>query len=100
MTSTDCDVNPLIKSWSGELYTILNLPLTTSITIGYYSAAWFGPLLYPAAGQYWMVANRMNLALRPDGYINSSPVTTTLPVLFKPVAQSLVHVIQVRHIIT
>ena len=96
MISTDCDENPLIKSWSGELYTILNLPLTTSITIGYYSAAWFGPLLYPAAGQYWMVANRMNLAPRPDGYINSSPVTTTLPVLFKPVGQSLVHVIQVR----
>lgn len=95
MTSTDCDVNPLIKSWSGERYDILTLPKTTSITVGYWSNAWFGPNLYPAAGYDWTLANRMNLSPRPDGLINSSPVTNTLPVLFKPVGQPLVHVIQV-----
>ena len=50
MTTTDCDQNPLINSWSGERYNILTLPLTTSITIGYNGSAWFGPSLYPAAG--------------------------------------------------
>ncbi|CAF0806646.1 unnamed protein product [Rotaria sordida] len=94
MTSTDCDTNALVRSWAGERYDTLTLPLTTSITIGYSSSAWFGPNLYPAAGGTWALVNRINLALRPDGYINSSPVTNTLPVLFKPVGQQLVHVIQ------
>lgn len=95
MITTDCDQNALIKSWAGELYTTLTLPLTTSITIGYSSSAWFGPNLFPASGKSWAVINRINLAPRPDGYINTSPVTNTLPVLFKPVGQQLVHVVQV-----
>ncbi|CAF1264102.1 unnamed protein product [Rotaria sordida] len=94
MTSTDCDTNLLVRSWSGERYDTLTLPLTTSITIGYTSSAWFGPNLYPAAGGTWAVMNRINLAVRPDGYINSSPVTNTLPVLFKPVGQQLTHIVQ------
>ncbi|CAF1469027.1 unnamed protein product [Rotaria sp. Silwood1] len=94
MTSTDCDQNPLVRSWAGERYDTLSLPLTTSITIGYSSSVWFGPNLYPAADGTWALVNRINLSVRPDGYINSSPVTNTLPVLFKPVGQQLVHVIQ------
>lgn len=95
MTTTDCDPNPLVRSWAGERYAIYTLPLTTSITIGFYSNAWFVTNLYLASGQYWTLASRVNLAVRPDGYINSSPVTNTLPVLFKPVGQQLVHVVQV-----
>lgn len=95
MTTTDCDQNALIKSWSGERYDVLNLAVTTSITIGFASSAWFVPNLFLAAGTAWSVMNRLNLAPRPDGFINSSPVTNTLPVLFKPVGQLLVHVIQV-----
>lgn len=95
MTSTDCDQNTLIRSWAGERYETLTLPLTTSITVGYISNAWFGPNLFPASGLYWAVVSRINLATRPDGLINTSPVTNTLPVLFKPVNQQLVHVVQV-----
>lgn len=95
MTTTDCDPNPLVRSWAGERYAIYTLPLTTSITIGFYSNAWFITNLYLASGLYWTLASRINLARRPDGYINSSPVTNTLPVLFKPVGQQLVHVVQV-----
>ncbi|CAF1379097.1 unnamed protein product [Rotaria sordida] len=94
MTSTDCDTNLLVRSWAGERYDTLTLPLTTSITIGYTGSAWFGPYLYPAAGGTWAVMSRINLAVRPDGYINSSPVTNTLPVLFKPVGQQLIHIVQ------
>jgi hypothetical protein len=93
MTSTDCDANTLIESWSGESYTTLTLPLTTSITIGYPSSAWFGNL-YIGGGGTWSIVNRLNLGLRPDGYINTSPVTTTLPVIFVPVNTLTVHIVQ------
>ena len=95
MITTDCNPNTLIRSWAGERYNVYTLPLTTSITIGFYSNAWFVTNLYQASNQFWTLASRINLAPRPDGLINSSPVTNTLPVLFKPVGQQLVHVIQV-----
>jgi hypothetical protein len=93
MTSTDCDANTLIESWAGERYDTLTLPLTTSITMGFVSSAWFG-LLYIGANLGWSIVCRMNLALRPDGYINTSPVTNTLPVVFVPVNTQTVHVVQ------
>jgi len=96
LTTTDCDPNALIRSWSGEKYTTVSLSRTASITIGYYSNAWFVTNLYKASGAYWTLANRINLAKRPDGFINTSPVTATLPALFKPVNQQLVHVVQVE----
>ncbi len=93
MTSTDCDSNALIQSWAGEEYNTLTLPLTTSITMGYMLNAWFSTL-YIGGGGDWSVVCRMNLALRPDGYINTSPVTNTLPVVFVPVNTQTVHVVQ------
>ncbi|CAF4258582.1 unnamed protein product [Adineta steineri] len=93
MITSDCDSNPLIESWGGELYTTLTLPITTSITIGYTSSAWL-TALYIGGGQGWSIVNRMNLALRPDGYINSSPVTTTLPCILYQRNVSIVHVVQ------
>jgi hypothetical protein len=93
MTSTDCDSNALIESWAGERYDNLTLPLTTSITMGFISGNWFTALYIGSSGT-WAVVCRMNLALRPDGYINSSPVTNTLPVVFVPVNTQTVHVVQ------
>ncbi|CAF3344321.1 unnamed protein product [Rotaria sp. Silwood1] len=93
MTSTDCDANSLIESWAGERYDTLVLPLTTSITIGFVSSAWFNSL-YIGGGGDWSIVNRLNLGLRPDGYINTSPVTNTLPVVFVPVNTYTVHVVQ------
>jgi hypothetical protein len=93
MITTDCDSNPLIQSWAGEQYDTLTLPLTTSITMGFASSAWFSTL-YIGGGGNWFVVCRMNLPLRPDGYINTSPVTNTLPVIFIPVNTQTVHVVQ------
>ncbi|CAF1108271.1 unnamed protein product [Adineta steineri] len=93
MITSDCDANPIIESWGGELYTTLTLPMTTSITIGYSSSAWLTTLYIGASGS-WSIVNRMNLAPRPDGYINSSPVTTTLPVVMYPRGVPVVHVVQ------
>jgi hypothetical protein len=93
MTSTDCDANALIESWAGEQYNTLTLPLKTSITMGFVGGNWFS-LLFKGGGLGWSVVCRMNLALRPDGYINTSPVTNTLPVVFVPVNTQAVHVVQ------
>ena len=93
MTSTDCDANSLIQSWAGERYDTVVLPLTTSITIGYVLSAWFGQL-FIGSNLGWAIVSRLNLGLRPDGYINTSPVTNTLPVIFVPVNTQTVHVVQ------
>ncbi|CAF1082691.1 unnamed protein product, partial [Adineta ricciae] len=93
MTTTDCDANPIIESWAGERYDTLTLPLTTSITIGFQSSAWMSNL-YWGSGGTWSIVNRLNLGLRPDGYINTSPVTTTLPVVFYPINTRITHIVQ------
>ncbi|CAF0833692.1 unnamed protein product [Adineta steineri] len=93
MTTTDCDSNPIIESWAGERYDVETLPLTTSITIGFQSNAWFASL-YIGANDPWSIVNRLNLAPRPDSYINSSPVTTTLPVVFYPRNVRITHIVQ------
>ncbi|CAF1140386.1 unnamed protein product [Adineta steineri] len=93
MITSDCDTNPLIESWGGELYTTLTMPLTTSITIGYSGSQWLTALYIGGSGS-WSIVNRMNLAPRPDSYINSSPVTTTLPVVMYPRGVPVVHIVQ------
>ena len=46
----------------------------------------------------WSVMNLLHAYTRPDGVINTSPVTTTLPVIYKTVNVVQVHVVQVRQI--
>ncbi|CAF1573770.1 unnamed protein product, partial [Adineta steineri] len=93
MKTSDCDPNPLIESWGGELYTNLTLPLTTDITIGYNASQWLSAL-WKGNSTSWSIVNRLNLAPRPDGYINSSPVSTTLPVVMYPRNVPIVHAVQ------
>ncbi|CAF1238732.1 unnamed protein product [Adineta steineri] len=92
MITTDCDSNPIVQSWSGERYDTLTMLLNTSITIGFPSSVWMSTL-YIGSGTPWSIVSRMNLAQRPDGYINSSPVTCTLPVVSYQRAVSVVHII-------
>ncbi|UJR34575.1 hypothetical protein I4U23_027351 [Adineta vaga] len=89
--TTDCQ--QLIESLAGETYVKLTLPLTTSITIGYQSNQWMSNLAEGGNGD-WSIVNRLNLGLRPDGYINSSPVTNTLPVIFYLINTPIVHIVQ------
>ena len=90
--TTDCNTLPIISSWGGERYDLVTLPLTTSIAMGFAGSAWLTALY--GGGTGWSVVNRLNLGLRPDGFINSSPVTTTLPVIFYPIATRITHTIQ------
>jgi hypothetical protein len=92
---TDYDVT--IDFSSGERYDTVTLSLGTSRSVGFYSSAWFG-LAYGLGNGYWSVMNMFNAYLRPDGVINTSPVTTTLPVIYKTVNVAQVHVIPVRSI--
>ncbi|CAF0878435.1 unnamed protein product [Adineta steineri] len=72
MITSDCDPNPFIESWGCQW-------LTT---------------LYAGKSSPWSIVNRLNLAPRPDGYINSSPVTTTLPCILYQRNVSIIHVVQ------
>ncbi|UJR34805.1 hypothetical protein I4U23_027586 [Adineta vaga] len=94
MTTTDCQTSSIINSWAGERYERLTLPLTTSITMGYTSNQWMQNLYGCTGGRQWSIVNRLNLALRPDGFINSSPVTNSLPVILYPINTPIVHVVQ------
>ncbi|CAF1249577.1 unnamed protein product [Adineta ricciae] len=91
--TTDCQNNSMIESVAGEKYDQVTLLLNTSITIGYQSNAWMAQL-YKGGGGDWSIVNRLNLVLRPDGYINSSPVTNTLPVIFYQIKTPIVHIVQ------
>lgn len=94
---TDFDTS--IDFSSGERYDQVTLTLGTSRSVGFYSNAWFG-LAYGLGNGWWSVMNMLNPYVRPDGVINTSPVTTTLPVIYKTANVQQVHVIPVRLIDT
>ena len=92
---TDFDVT--INYSSGERYDQITLTLGTSRSVGFYDGAWLA--LANGLGQgSWSVMNLLYAYVRPDGVINTSPVTTTLPVIYKTVNVTQVHVVQVRQI--
>ncbi|CAF4482311.1 unnamed protein product [Rotaria socialis] len=57
------------------------------------SGAWLAALVVGGGGN-WAVVCRINAIVRPDGYINSSLLATTLPAIYKAINQQHVHVIQ------
>jgi hypothetical protein len=77
---------------SGERYDSFSLPLGGTFVIGFYSGNWL-PLAIGGNGD-WQVTNRISLVIRPDGIINTSPVTSTLPVIYQTINVQHVHVVQ------
>ncbi|UJR17320.1 hypothetical protein I4U23_004215 [Adineta vaga] len=78
---------------SGEKATIQNLPLNSELSIDYTSSAWFVSLVVGSSTN-WYVTSRINTMIRPDGYINSSPIAVTLPIIYKQINTQHVHVVQ------
>jgi hypothetical protein len=76
----------------GEKYTTYTLTLGQKFVIAFTSSAWLS--LAIGGGGTWTVTGQINLAIRPDGIINTSPVTSTLPVIYRTVNVQHVHVIQ------
>jgi hypothetical protein len=75
----------------GEKYTTYTLTLGQKFIIAYTDTAWLNLAL--KGGGTWMVTGQINLAVRPDGIINTSPVTSTLPVIYRQVNVQHIHVI-------
>ncbi|UJR14593.1 hypothetical protein I4U23_001588 [Adineta vaga] len=93
-TSTHCtDYNIGLDVSSGEKYETRTFPIGISFSIAFTSCCWFANLTIGANGG-WIVTNRINTFLRPDGYLNTSPVAVSLPIIYKEVNIQHVHVIQ------
>ena len=88
---TDYSVSGSLSS--GERSNVRTINLGRNFTIGYYSWAWFADLMIGANGA-WRIMNRVSTIIRADGYINSSPIATTLPVIYKAIGIRHVHAVQ------
>lgn len=89
---TDFSTDPLLDYSSGEQFNDIDLPLNRSFTIGFYGVNWMA-LAIRGNGR-WQISGKIDLTIRPDGIINTSPVTTTLPVIYKTINIQHVHIIQ------
>ena len=89
---TDFSSDPTLDYSSGETVDTMTLPLNRSFTIGFRGINWM-PLAIKGNGP-WQVTGKIDLTVRPDGIINTSPVTTTLPVIYKTISVQHVHIIQ------
>ena len=93
-TQTACtDFSANLDVSSGEKIDLRTVNLGISFSIGFVSGAWFANLVVGANGN-WNLVTRINTATRPDGLLNSSPVATTLPIIFKAIGVTHVHVVQ------
>ncbi|CAF0857108.1 unnamed protein product [Adineta ricciae] len=93
-TNTHCtDFNINLDVSSGEKYEARTYPINIGLSIGFLSCCWFADLTKGANGQ-WNVINQINSIVRPDGYINTSPVAVTLPIIYKETYIQHVHVVQ------
>ncbi|UJR14633.1 hypothetical protein I4U23_001627 [Adineta vaga] len=93
-TRTSCtDYSTALDVSSGEYYETKTFPIGVAFTITYNSNAWFATLVVGSNAQ-WFVSNRVNTALRPDGFLNTSPVAVTLPIIYKQINIQHVHVVQ------
>ena len=93
-TQTACtDFSANLDVSSGEKIDLRTVNLGISFSIGFVSGAWFANLVVGANGN-WNLVTRINTATRPDGLLNSSPVATTLPIIYKAIGVTHVHVVQ------
>ena len=94
---TDFSVNGDVSS--GEKYDTRTIKSNISFSIVFTSGNWFGNLVVGANGR-WGITARINTIVRPDGYINNSPVATTIPVLYRAINTQHVHVVQISDLDT
>lgn len=88
---TDFSTGPDVSY--GEKYVTRSVPLNIEFSIAFSSCCWFASLV-TGANSRWSVVSRINTAIRPDGYINSSPIAVVLPMIYKKINVQYVHVVQ------
>ncbi|CAF1155612.1 unnamed protein product [Adineta ricciae] len=92
--STYCtDFSAPLDVASGEYYQTYNIPLNVSFSLGFTGGAWFSYLVIGHDGS-WSVVARISTIVRPDGYLNTSPIAVSLPILYKEINIQHVHVVQ------
>ena len=77
----------------GERYDPITLPLNTKYVIGFTSSIWLS-LAINGNGSF-QVTSQINLVIRPDGVINTSPVARTVPIIYRTINVPQVYVIPV-----
>ncbi|UJR18699.1 hypothetical protein I4U23_005606 [Adineta vaga] len=88
---TDFDVD--LDVASGEYYQIFTIPLNISFSIAFASSAWFSNMIVGGGGS-WAIVSRIRTIIRSDGYLNTSPVPFSVPIIYKEVGIQHVHVVQ------
>ncbi|CAF1325437.1 unnamed protein product [Adineta steineri] len=78
---------------SGEHYENQTFPLNTAFSIAFNASAWLNNLVVNG-GQPWSVVCRIDTTIRPDGYINTSPIAVSLPIIYKQINIKQLHVVQ------
>ncbi|CAF4098017.1 unnamed protein product, partial [Adineta steineri] len=89
---TDYSANLTVSS--GEHYETQIFPLNITFSIAFSASQWFANIVAGKGSSPWSVACRINTNIRPDGYINSSPIAVSLPIIFKQINIQQVHVVQ------
>ena len=77
------DFSPTSDHSSGERYDLLILPINTVSTVGFSGNAW--PVLAGGGNGSWQLTTGINLNVRPDMILNTSPVAATLPIVYRPI---------------
>ena len=78
---------------SGEFYQTYTVPIGIKFSICFTSSAWLLQLVIGASSS-WFVTAQINMAIRPDGFLNTSPLAVSLPIIYKQVNIQYVHVVQ------
>ena len=92
-TDTPCtDFSVSTDFSSGERYDTLSLTINRTYVLSYWNNAWFS--LAIGGGSDWQMTGKIDLTIRPDGKLNTSPVTSTLPIIYKQVGIQHVHIVQ------
>ena len=77
---------------SGERYDVRVMDIGQTYILSYRSNAWFS--LAMGGGGDWQMTGKVGLNIRPDGKINTSPVTSTLPIIYREINVQHVHIVQ------
>ncbi|UJR11942.1 hypothetical protein I4U23_016120 [Adineta vaga] len=92
--STYCtDFSAPLDVASGEYYQTFTIPLNIVFSVAFTGGAWFSYLVVGRDGS-WSVVGLISTIVRPDGYLNTSPIAVSLPILYKEINIQHVHVVQ------
>ncbi|CAF3771778.1 unnamed protein product [Rotaria sp. Silwood1] len=92
VSCTDYSVNADLST--GEQYYLFPINGNNLFSIGFVSGFWMSNLAI-GNGTGWSIISRVNTFVRLDGFLNRSPVATTLPIIYKEVNVQQTHFVQI-----